>query len=130
MTLARACTNQLVKGCCQTQGATKVLSDSPGVVEWLVGLVSLDHWLPNRQAGQASNVFWWTTEVSMEQTVREAKWNNTIFFLVGMTKKSKRPKSFFNENICRQRVMLDKKHIQSNWIYLQPSFTSSHSRKP
>ena len=27
----------------QTQGATKVLSDSPGPVEWLVGLVSLDY---------------------------------------------------------------------------------------
>ena len=63
--------------------------------------------------------------MSVEQTVREGEWNNTIFFLVEMTKKSKRPKSFFNENICRQRVMLDKKHIQSNWIYLQPSFRSS-----
>ena len=27
--------------------------DSPGLVEWLVGLVSLDHQLPDGQAGQA-----------------------------------------------------------------------------
>ena len=39
-----------------------------------------------------------------------------------MTKKSKRTKSFFNENIWQERAMLDKKHIQFTSSRENPSF--------
>ena len=40
------------------QGTTKVLSDSPGLVEWLVGLAFSYHSLPNGQALLVL-LFWW-----------------------------------------------------------------------
>ena len=50
--------------------------------------------------------------MSVEQAVREGKKTVKKFSLVEMTKKSKRPKSFCNENICRQRARL-KTHVFS-----------------
>ena len=41
-----------------SQGATKVLSDSPGLVEWLVGLAFSYRSLPDRQAPLIL-LFWW-----------------------------------------------------------------------
>ena len=59
------------------QGATKALSDSPGLVEWFVGLASLDHGLPDGQA-----IFLWqTSEMSVKQAVREGKKNSKKIFL-------------------------------------------------
>lgn len=74
------------------QGATKVLSDSPGLVEWFVGLACLDHRLPDGQARRANNFFYdklqkWAWS---KQFVRESE--TVQFVLVEMTEKSKRPK--------------------------------------
>ena len=57
------------------------MSNSRGLVEWFSGLASLEHRLPNGQAGRQAIFFMANSEISVEQTVCEGKWNSTNFCL-------------------------------------------------